>query len=210
MHALDPVHSVMKDSVTQFYTEPSLCSAQHRLWWRGRGDCKLSFCLPQLWVGQRPTQPSAQIRTAIKMFYFTPAGLDPWGVHHSGIRACIELQTFPIKPLSDAFPAKRICVSVMLSGISPTHLNPTRKAGRAGHTELKYLSVTGLALFSFRVTLSNSHLWPKIWPDVLLSKKYFLAACFFGPASQSSCAHRSKLLWCLHTSLCLSSPSFCP
>lgn len=107
MHALDPVHSVMKDSVTQSHIEPSLCSAQHQLWCRGRGDCKPSFCLPQLWVGQRPTQPSAQIRTAIKMFYFTPAGLDPWGVHHSGIRACIELQTFPIKPLSGSFPAKR-------------------------------------------------------------------------------------------------------
>lgn len=208
MHALDPVHFVMKDSVTQSHTEPSLCSAQHRLWWRGRGDCKPSFCLPQLWVGQRPTQPSAQIRTAIKLFYFTPAGSDPWGVHRSGIRACIELQTFPIKPLSDSFPAKR-CL-LLLSDISPTHLKPVRKAGRAGHTKLKRLPVARLALLSFRVTLSDSSLWPKIWPDDLLSKKYFQAACFFRPASLAPCAHRNKLLWCLHTVPCHSSSPFCP
>lgn len=107
MHALDPIRSVMKHSVTQSHTEPSLCSAQWRLWWRGRGDCKPSFCLPQLCVGWRPTQPSAQIRAVIKMFYFTPAGLDPWSAHHSDIRACTELQTFPIKPLSGSFSAKR-------------------------------------------------------------------------------------------------------
>lgn len=83
-------------------------------------------------------------------------------------------------------------VSVMLSGIFSTHLNPARKAGRAGHTKLKCLSATGLPLWSFRVTLSNSPSWPKIWPEDLLSKKYFQAACFSRPASLSLCAHRKK------------------
>lgn len=118
MHALDPKRSVMKHSVTQSHTEPSLCSAQRRLWWRGRGDCKPSFCLPQLHVGWRPTQPSAQIRAAIKTFYFTPVGLDPWGAHHSDIRAWLNFRPFPSN-LCQA-PSLLKGASFMLSGISPS------------------------------------------------------------------------------------------
>lgn len=209
MHALDPMHSVMKHSVTQSHTEPSLCSAQRRLWWRGRGDCKPSFCLPQLCVGRRPTQPSAQIRAAIKMFYFTPAGLDPWGAHHSDIRARIELQTFPIKPLSGSFHAKR-CLLYALRHFAPVHSEPVRKTGRAGHTTLKGLWVTGAALLIFKVTFGNAALWPKIWPgdlarEVPLSSLFF-QICVSGPG----CAHRAELLCCQHTTLCLCSLPLCP
>lgn len=154
MHALDPVHSVMKDSVTQSHTEPSLCSAQHRLWWRGRGDCKSSFCLPQLCVGQRPAQPSAQTGSAKKTLHqqvWTPEECTTQALQH-----VLNYRPFLSNLCQTPSLLKGVCI--MFSGISPTHLNPVRKAGRVGHTELKCLSGTGFAFLSFRVTLSNSPL----------------------------------------------------